>query len=133
MKKKCYKDLNDQDFKNLYEKHIGHCRRIRAIENCSLVKKDEFEHMNYVKLIKECLKNEFIEKESIEYLEYILDRYKIDFRVWAYRSPYVKRQIMDSDLQKQKRQESRQINMNFNVPLEILAQTQTTPIKRWSV
>lgn len=127
--RKCYITLSQPRLKELYQLHVAHCRKIRALEHAKMARHEEFHHDSYIKLIRECLKNEFLDEESVSFIEHLLNRYEIDYRVWAYRSRYVKNQISLA----RKRKESKQLKMNFNIPLELISNTNKTLTRQWSV
>lgn len=80
--------LLKEKFMSLFQ----HQKKIRAIENFTAG--DFFPHKSYLTLIKQCMSDGFLEEKEASFLDHMLTKYEIIYLDWAYKTKWVKQQIM---------------------------------------
>lgn len=66
-------------------------KKIKALDNFS--ETGAFKHEAYLSLIKICFHEQFPTKKEVDFLDHLLDQYKLRFLDWAYKTPWLKEQI----------------------------------------
>lgn len=110
-------------FRNL----LKHSKQVKSLENYSAVA-ETFKHKDYLTLIKTCMGCSFLDEKDSEYLDHLVDKYRINFLDWAHKTPWLKKEMAMMALNKAK-VEPLQLNIftykerettTINVPVEVL-------------
>ena len=97
------------EFKNRLRVTMVAKKKLKALMNYSEVA--EFEHKPYLELIDGCLKQDAIGHKEVDFLSYMLDKYKIYFLDWAYRNPWLREKMAHMRQGMTKQQASEQLEM----------------------
>lgn len=120
-------------FQGLY----GHQKKLRALQNrCDVV---PFQHNGYLILIKNLLRDGFLDHETARFLDHMVSKYfeSEDYLNWAHKTRWLKGRM--EDLRKQQ-EKPRLVQTDMfemakkrfstpNIPVEILSKTQA-PMRR---
>jgi hypothetical protein len=79
-----------EEFKEKFQHLLVHEKKILALDNLS--QSVPFNHMDYLVLIKKCLKNGFLSPEENSFLVYLVGKYFSDknFLDWTHRTHWLK-------------------------------------------
>lgn len=104
-------------------------KKVKALENYAIA--PNFTHHAYIPLVKDCLEQGFVEEEESVFIDHILNKYGLNYLDWAYKTPWVKRQIESlSTKRRQNAPKSPQLQFDFvkatsipvHVPTHLLGQ-----------
>lgn len=109
-----------EKFKNFFQ----HKKKVTALDNFSVDMR--FAHTSYVLLIKDCMKQGFLDQEESSFLDHMLGKYEINYLDWAHKTKWLKNEMKFRGEEKQKNRPAQQF-FNFeraipqvNVPVELL-------------
>ena len=87
-------------------------KKLKALENYSEVV--DFQHKDYITLIKRCMADGFLGDKEADFLCYLLEKYEVNFLDWSHRTKWLKTEISRLSEQKQRKKEV-QLTL-FNLP-----------------
>jgi len=123
--------FDDPTLKEKFQKNNVDSKKLKALDNYSEVA--EFGHKNYLDLIKHCMDCGFLGQEETAFLGFMLEKYKVNFLDWAYKTNWLKEEMMFRKASSKKPVmeqmdlfENRLIRLptDYSVPFELLAQQQ---------
>lgn len=124
--RKSYLKLNIAEFKDKYNVHCVHRKKVKALQNYQDARR--FPGDKYIPLFVELLQDGFLDDEESHFLEYQIQKVEICAYVWAHKTKWVKREIKRIKFH-QAAKPTKQLFFDFNkiratvaVPMEILSQ-----------
>jgi hypothetical protein len=87
-----YINLKYDEIREKFRVFCVHRKKIKALENFSEVKR--FPGSKYISILKELIKDGFLEREEAEFLEYQLEKAECNFYIWNHKTKWVKSQIL---------------------------------------
>lgn len=117
------------DLKEKFKKFFVIKKKVRALENFSECA--PFEHREYLHLIQKCVNDGFPGEKEADFLDYMLERYEVNFLDWFHRTPWLKAKMATMS-QQNKKPPAEQMFFGFMqpkpsyVPVEILGAQTTT-------
>lgn len=123
------------ELKEKFRKCFQQRKKIAALENYSTSVK--FPHKSYLLLVKECMKDGFLGQEESEFLDYMLNRYHLNYLDWAHRTKWLKQQ-MEEGIAVSNRFRPYQILFNFDkvqqtpvhIPIALIADQSNQTARR---
>lgn len=79
------------DLKEKFKSFFQHRKKVAALENFSV--DSSFQHKNYLPLVKACMNEGFLGETESGFLDYMLNRYEINYLDWAHKTKWLKRQM----------------------------------------
>ena len=125
--RKSYFNLKYNEFKSKFSSFFVHRKKVRALENYR--EATNFEGYKYIGILKELLKDGFLDSEEEHFLDYQIKKAEICAYTWAHKTKWVKNEIVRMRFFAPKKPD-RQIYFDFdkpraqaNVPIELLGKT----------
>ncbi len=84
---------NIHEFKNKLTHVTQQLKKLKALRNYS--EASPLKHFRYVELLQHCVENNFLTSTEENFLEYMIQKYEIDYLDWAHKTPWLKRQIQN--------------------------------------
>lgn len=112
-----------EELKEKFNNFFSQRKKLKALENLSEV--IPFKHNNYLKLIRNCMDEGFLDNKEADFLDHILDKYEVNFLDWAHKTKWLKgemaRMSRESFIQKEKQEKQMSfLDPSFNIPLHLL-------------
>lgn len=67
-------------------------KKLKALENYSEV--IEFRHENYLRLIRTCMSEGFLDDKEAAFLDHLLTKYEVNFLDWACKTKWLKQEMI---------------------------------------
>lgn len=122
--RKSYFKLKFNEFKDKFSSFFVHRKKVQALENYQ--EAVDFPGAKYIPILREILKDGFLDKEEESFLNYQIQKAEICAYTWAHKTKWVKTEILRMKFHTP-RKPDRQIYFDFDkpraavaVPLEIL-------------
>jgi hypothetical protein len=110
-------------------------KKIKALENYSHAV--PFRHKDFLSLIKHCMQNGFLGDKEVEFLDYMVEQYEINFLDWCQRTKWVKAETgrIAKEMRKQKQYPLVDTakydgKLPLEVPIELIAHSQDKIIQQ---
>jgi len=100
-------ELSDK-FKSLFIQK----KKVASLENFSSVA--PFEHKTYLTLIKRCMGDGFLGEKESDFLNYMLDRYEVNFLEWSHKTKWLKKEMARIAEENYKVNKVEQMTFNFD-------------------
>jgi ATP-dependent Clp protease ATP-binding subunit ClpA len=120
------------EFKNKLSGFLSHKKKLKALQNYSQVV--HFVHDDYLTLIDRCMSDGFLGDKESDFLDYMLDRYEVNFLDWHHKTKWIKSEMKrltrENFQQREEPFQEKQLTFfdwkpaAFNVPTHIIAQAQ---------
>lgn len=109
-----------------FKKSWSDRKKSQALENYSSVA--PFQHRGYLTLIKQCMNEGFLGEKESDFLNYMLNRYDVNYLDWAHKTRWLKKEMsaMASNHQREMVQQQDLFDWDkkatpVSVPLELIA------------
>ena len=111
---KSYISMKYDEFTEKFNRFFIHKKKVKALENYATVQ--EFEGAKYIRLLKELLKDGFLDSEEERFLEYQIKKAEIDAFTWSHKTKWLKREMQRLEAARNKKPDA-QIYIPFDKPL----------------
>lgn len=88
---KSYLSLKYQEFKYKFSSYFIHKKKLKALENYSEVV--DFEGSKYIRILKELLRDGFLDQEEERFLDHQVRKAEIDAFSWCHRTKWLKTEM----------------------------------------
>lgn len=126
------------DFTEKFKQFFQQRKKVAALSNLAEV--GNFEHKNYLRLIKACMQDGFLGKHEADFLDYMLSNYELNYLDWSHKTKWLKRRMREMAEETGRKKEREPIPQMFfdfdkkpsypRVPTEVLATTNAQPSAR---
>ena len=103
------------NLKEKFKNFFNHKKKMHALDNYSSC--TDFQHRDYVLLIKKCMADGFLGEREADFLCYMLEKYALNYLDWAHKTKWLKGEMskMAANCQKQEPKQIEQLPL-FELP-----------------
>lgn len=125
------------EFTQKFKKSWCDRKKSQALDNYSSIA--PFHHKGYLNLIKTCMNEGFLGDKESDFLDYMLDRYNVNFLDWSHRTRWLKKEMAQMASQQPRLPKSEQAFFDWDrqptvspvkIPVDLIARQAFTQVQR---
>lgn len=102
------------ELKTRFEGFFQDRKKIKAIENFSEVGIFDEKSSKLLYVVKDCIKNHFLDEVEAQFLNHVLEKHKVDYLDWSHKTKWLKKEMASVEESNKLPRKPRVIQTEFN-------------------